>query len=62
MLSKYMEAERALQRTPQDSISTAHGTLQHVTKCIELGAGTGLAGLAAAQIFQVQNYVQQLIA
>jgi methylase of polypeptide subunit release factors len=38
----------------QNTDNRRSGTLMHApTHCLELGAGTGLAGLAAAQAFQV---------
>jgi Lysine methyltransferase len=52
VLARYMEA--ASQADSQNTDGRCSDVVMHApTQCIELGAGTGLAGLAAAQTFQV---------
>jgi methylase of polypeptide subunit release factors len=52
VLARYIEA--ASRADPQNTDNRRSGILMHApTHCLELGAGTGLAGLAAAQAFQV---------
>lgn len=55
MLARYMEAVSALEISQHTDCPLVNVAMNSPTRCIELGAGTGLAGLSAAQAFQVRR-------